>query len=275
MKTLKQLNPNDQNIVIRAKAAATLTLGTPVKLAVNATYYGYAQVEQIPYVIKCTSATDDGCIGIAYPDNSTKYTKNSSSGHYEAVVGDVINVVIKGPCYADIDSGSTINTTTASYGPYVSCGTTGIVECPIPAAGAVSYYVGKLLIEATGYDGSLFHEVLIDVGTGAIGGATLDYNAQTLAGDGAVTFTKRINECHMTKAGVAAATLAVPVAGDIGKILVLMSDTANAHVCTSAAVNVMGYSIMTFGAAAKNYIALQCIGTAGWVQLGGLNVTLS
>lgn len=49
MKTLKQLNPNDQNIVIRAKAAATITLGTPVKLAVNATYYGYAMVEQIPY----------------------------------------------------------------------------------------------------------------------------------------------------------------------------------------------------------------------------------
>lgn len=275
MKTLKQLNPNDQNIVIRAKAAATITLGTPVKLAVNATYYGYAMVEQIPYVIKCTSATDDGILGIAYPDNATEYTKNSSTSHYEAVVGDIINVVIKGPCYADIDSVSTINTTTADYGPYVSAGTSGIVKTPVPTAGTSSFYVGKLLIEATGYDGSLNHEVLIDVGTGAIGGSTADYVLQTLAVDGAVTFTKLINECQLTKAGVTAATLAVPVAADIGKVLVIYSATANAHVCTSAAVNVMGYSIMTFGAAAKNYIALKCIGTAGWVILGSLNVTLS
>ncbi len=275
MKTLKTLNPNDNNIVIRAKCAATLTLGTPVKLAVNATYYGYAQVQQLPYVIKCTSATDDGCIGIAYPDNSVTYTKNSSTGHYEAVVEDVINVVIKGVCYVDIDSGSTINTTTASYGPYVSCGTTGIIESPVPAVGATTFYVGKLLIEATGYDGSLAHEVLIDVQTGSFGSPVLEYVGQTLAVDGAVTFAKGYNECHITKAGVLAGTLAAPTAASAGKILVIMSDTANAHVVTSAAVNIMGYSIMTFGAAAKNYIALQCVGASGWIQLGGLNVTLS
>lgn len=277
MKTLKQLNPNDNNLVIRAKAAATLRLGQPVKLAVNSTYYGYAMVQQVPYVIACTSATDDGCIGIAYPDNATKYTKNSSTGHYEAVVEDVINVVIKGPCYADIDVSSTINTTTATYGPYVSAGTTGIVETPIPAAGAVSYYIGKLLIEATGYDGSLFHEVLIDVGTGAIGGATLDFNTQELTGNGAITFTKRINHCKLNKAGQIAATLADPVAGDIGKIVHIHSATAQAHTVTTASASMIEatFSIGTFGGAISDYITLMCVGTAGWIRLGSVNVTLS
>lgn len=277
MKTLKQLNPNDQNIVIRAKCAATVRLGTPVKLAVNSTYYGYAMVQQIPYVIQCTAATDDGVIGIAYPDQSTSYTKNSSTGHYEAVVEDIINVVIKGPCYADIDVSSTINTTTADYGPYVSAGTTGIIASPVPTAGTTDFYVGKLLIEATGYDGSLFHEVLIDVGVGAYGGSTMDFATQELTNNGAVTFTKRINHCKLNKAGVIAATLADPVAGDIGKIVHIHSATAQAHTvtCASASMIEATFQTGTFGGAISDYITLMCVGTAGWIRLGSVNVVLS
>lgn len=79
----------------------------------------------------------------------------------------------------------------------------------------------------------------------------------------------------LTKAGVAVMTLAAPVAADNGKILRIISTTANAHTVTTPSAKLNETSaIGTFGGAKGDNIVLVAYNTSWWV-LSKVNVTLS
>ena len=85
----------------------------------------------------------------------------------------------------------------------------------------------------------------------------------------------------ITKAGVAAMTLAAPTAGlpaaggDDGRVLTVVSTTANAHTVTTPSNKVNGASsVLTFGAAVANFVTL--IAYQGvWYVLAKTSVTPS
>lgn len=85
----------------------------------------------------------------------------------------------------------------------------------------------------------------------------------------------------ITKAGVAAMTLAAPTAGlpaaagDDGKVLTIVSTTANAHTVTTPSNKVNGASTtLTFGAAVANFVQVMAYGGV-WYVLGKTGVTVS
>lgn len=253
--------------------ASNIPLYVPVKFDTNAAGYGAAMIAQIPYVIQCTSPTDDGYFGILYPSEGTEYTWSSSTGFYEAAPGQKIIVARPGSiCYAMLDSGAAINTTGATYGGYVSADTNGV-----DSTAAGQYVAGKIIIEATAYAGANGHFALIEVMDGSITGRflTADTGTQNIAGDGAITFTKAFNICKLSKAGAGAITIADPVSADFGKVVMVYSSTAQAHVITAGANKINGDMVTaTFGGAAKDYVTFMCDG-AVWIRTGSLNVTLA
>jgi len=89
--------------------------------------------------------------------------------------------------------------------------------------------------------------------TGAIGNLDLVFGVQVAAANGAITVKE--GTVFLTKAGVAAMTLAVPTAGlpsaggDDGRELTVIDTTGNAHTVTTPASGINGNKhIATFGA---------------------------
>lgn len=270
MKTLKYINPNDPVWTVRAYVggASAINFGVPVKLDVNAAGMTAAINAQVPYVIQCTSESDDGIMGIIYPCKDVKYAQNSSTSQWYAAAGQMVEVVVQGVCYAM--AGGAINTTTADYGPLVSAGATGVVACP----SANSYCIGKIMIENASYDSATDSEVLLYVERAVIP-ALPAAQTQVANVDGAITITN--GTLIVTKAAAAAAlTLAAPAAGDNYKILKIVSTTAKAHQITFGAGKINGgaNTTLTLGGAIGDAATILAYGTV-WYTLSTINATVA
>lgn len=102
----------------------------------------------------------------------------------------------------------------------------------------------------------------------------LEQNVEKLTGNGAITIKN--GKVLLNKAGVLAATLALPTAGtDDGKVLEIVSQTAQAHTVTTPATGIDGtHTIGTFGGAIGDSIRLIAEGGFWWPCLAK-NVTIS
>lgn len=102
-------------------------------------------------------------------------------------------------------------------------------------------------------------------------GSHQDDITQAIAVDGAITAKQGV--VIIQKAGVLAATLAAPALADNGRILTILSLTANAHTVTQAAPGFndggAGSDVATFGAAKGNSMTLIAYGGIWYV----LNLT--
>lgn len=270
MKNLEYPNPSDQTIRIRAYVggASAINFGVPVKLDTNVAGMSAGINAQIPYVIQCTSETDAGVLGIITPCSHITYNKSTSTNHWYAAVGDLVEVVVQGVCRVVI--GDAINTTTAVYGAIVSAGTNGVVACPA----ANSYTIGKLLIHNASYAYGFDHEALMYVERSVIP-ALPALQTQVVNDDGAITITN--GEVIITKAADAAAiTLAAPAAGDNYKIIRIVSTTAKAHQITFAAGKINGgaNTTLTLGGAIGDAATIIAYGTV-WYTLALINGTVA
>ncbi|NLH78981.1 MAG: hypothetical protein GX465_18325, partial [Acidobacteria bacterium] len=272
---------SDQTIRIRAYVGGTsaINFGVPVKLDTNAAGMTAGINSQIPYVIQCTSETDAGVLGIITPCSHITYNKSTSTNHWYAAVGDLVEVVLQGVCRVVI--GDAINTTTALYGPLVSAGTNGVVACPA----ASSYTIGKLLIHNASYAYGFDHEALMYVERSVIP-ALPDLTGymtkalattQTLTDDGAITIpTEMRKTCILDKATAIAATLADPAAGDEGKEITIISKTDAKHTVTfSTGLLGLGTSgdVATFGGAILDSITVRAQSSV-WVPVAVNKVTI-
>ena len=281
MKNLWYPNPSDQTIRIRAYVggASAINFGVPVKLDTNAAGMTAGINSQIPYVIQCTSETDAGVLGIITPCSHITYNKSTSTNHWYAAVGDLVEVVVQGVCRVVI--GDAIDTTTAVYGAIVSAGANGVVACPA----ASSYTIGKLLIHNAGYAYTSGHEALMYVERSVIP-ALPDLTGymtkavattQTLTDDGAITIPTQMRKvCILNKGTAIAATLADPAAGDEGKEITIISKTAAAHTVTFA-TGLLGLGaagdVATFGGAILDSITVRAQSSV-WVPVAVNNVTI-
>jgi len=273
MKNLWYTNPTDKVIKIRAYVggSSAINFGVPVKLDTNAAGMTAGINSQIPYVIQCTSETDAGVLGIITPCSHITYNKSTSTNHWYAAVGDLVEVVVQGVCRVVI--GDAINTTTAVYGPLVSAGTNGVVASP----SANSYTIGKLLIHNAGYAYASDHEAYIYVERSVIPAPPAAPAAQTQIAslDGAISITN--GTVIITKADDAAAlTLADPAVGDNYKILKIVSTTAKAHQITFAAGKINGgtNTKLTLGGAIGDAATIIAFGTV-WYTLSTINCTVA
>ena len=281
MKNLWYPNPSDQTIRIRAYVggASAINFGVPVKLDTNVAGMSAGINAQIPYVIQCTSETDAGVLGIITPCSHITYNKSTSTNHWYAAAGDLVEVVVQGVCRVVI--GDAINTTTAVYGAIVSAGANGVVACPA----ASSYTIGKLLIHNASYAYGFDHEALMYVERSVIP-ALPDLTGymtkalattQTLTDDGAITIPTQMRKtCILDKATAIAATLADPAAGDEGKEITIISKTAAAHTVTFA-TGLLGLGtdgdVATFGGAILDSITVRAQSSV-WVPVAVNNVTI-
>ena len=281
MKNLWYPNPSDQTIRIRAYVggASAINFGVPVKLDTNAAGMTAGINSQIPYVIQCTSETDAGVLGIITPCSHITYNKSTSTNHWYAAAGDLVEVVVQGVCRVVI--GDAINTTTAVYGAIVSAGANGVVACPA----ASSYTIGKLLIHNASYAYGFDHEALMYVERSVIP-ALPDLTGymtkalattQTLTDDGAITIPTQMRKtCILDKPTAIAATLADPAAGDEGKEITIISKTAAAHTVTFA-TGLLGLGtdgdVATFGGAILDSITVRAQGSV-WVPVAVNKVTI-
>jgi len=96
---------------------------------------------------------------------------------------------------------------------------------------------------------------------------------QAMTEDGAITIKNGI--VTLDKAGVLAATLAAPAAGDNGKTLTVYSLSAQAHTVTiTGSAGGTATDVATFGAAIGNCITLRAYGEK-WYNAGVLGVTVA
>lgn len=270
MKSLRYINPSDPVWTVRAYVggSSAINFGVPVKLDVNAAGMTAAINSQVPYVIQCTSESDDGIMGIIYPCKDVKYAQNSSTSQWYATAGQMVEVVVQGVCYAM--AGGAINTTTAVYGPYVSAGATGVVACP----SANSYCIGKIMIENASYDSATDSEVLLYVERAVIP-ALPAAQTQVASGDGAITITN--GTVVITKSASAASlTLAAPAAGDNYKIIRIVSTTAKAHQITFASGKINGgaNTTLTLGGAIGDAATIIAYGTV-YYTISAINATVA
>jgi len=281
MKNLWYPNPSDQTIRIRAYVggSSAINFGVPVKLDTNVAGMSAGINAQIPYVIQCTSETDAGVLGIICPCDNITYNKNTSTNHWYAAAGDLVEVVVQGVCRVVI--GDAIDTTTAVYGAIVSAGTNGVVACPA----ASSYTIGKLLIHNASYAYNFDHEALMYVEKSVIP-ALPDLTGymtkalattQTLTDDDAITTPTQMRKtCILDKATAISATLADPAAGDEGKEITIISKTAAKHTVTFA-TGLLGLGtsgdVATFGGAILDSITVRAQSSV-WVPVAVNNVTI-
>lgn len=115
--------------------------------------------------------------------------------------------------------------------------------------------------------------------SGAIGNFDLMFGEQIAAANGAITIKE--GNVWLTKAGVAAMTLALPIAGqpsaggDDGRELTILDTTGNAHTVTTPASGINGADhIATFGGTAGQVATLVAYNGSWWVTLKS-GVTLS
>ena len=283
MKNLWYPNPSDQTIRIRAYVggASAINFGVPVKLDTNVAGMSAGINAQIPYVIQCTSGTDAGVLGIICPCDNITYNKNTSTNHWYAAAGDLVEVVLQGVCRVVI--GDAIDTTSAVYGPLVSAGTNGVVACP----SGNSYTIGKLLIHNASYAYGFDHEALMYVERNVISALPAldltDYmtkalaTIQTLTDDDAITIPTQMRKtCILDKATAIAATLADPAAGDEGKEITIISKTAAKHTVTFT-TGLLGLDasgdVATFGGAILDSITVRAQSSV-WVPVAVNNVTI-
>jgi hypothetical protein len=111
--------------------------------------------------------------------------------------------------------------------------------------------------------------------------STLDtkYAIEVESASGAIAIKEGFSV--ITKAGVAVMTLAAPTAGlpaaagDDGRVLTIVSTTAQAHTVTTPSNKVNGASTtLTFGAAVANFVQLIAYGGV-WYVLGKTGITVS
>ena len=124
-------------------------------------------------------------------------------------------------------------------------------------------------MSTTNFPNGITADVIGDV----IGG--VQYPVQEASESGAITIKSGI--VVLTKAGVAAMTLAAPTASDDGKVLIIDSLTAQAHTLTLAGGlrgAGAGADVGTFGAAIGNGIALYAYGGA-WYPVPGTNTNVT
>jgi hypothetical protein len=115
--------------------------------------------------------------------------------------------------------------------------------------------------------------------SGAIGNFDLAFGVQYALVNGAITIKE--GTVFMTKAGVAAMTLAVPVAGlqsaggDDGRELVVLDTTGHAHTVTTPASGINGVDhIATFGGTVGQFGTFTAYNGA-WYLTAQAGVTLS
>lgn len=115
-------------------------------------------------------------------------------------------------------------------------------------------------------------------GTGLLSGGTVQGKdvVATVSADGAIAIAPGI--VKITKAGVAVLTLADPAVGDEGTVMLITSQTANAHTVSNAAGSGFnagggGSDIGTFGGAIGDNMLIVAI-NAKWHVISLHNVTL-
>jgi hypothetical protein len=114
---------------------------------------------------------------------------------------------------------------------------------------------------------------------GIIGGALASQlgPATDLPGDGAIPVVS--GTYRISKAGVAALTIAAPVAADVGKRLTITSITANAHVITFTGNTLRGgtAAVATATAAAQKGagLSLECVNAGEWNVVANVAMTLA
>lgn len=98
-----------------------------------------------------------------------------------------------------------------------------------------------------------------------------------LSGDGAIPLAS--GTYVITKAGIAALTIAAPGASDVGKVLTITSDTANAHVITFTGNTLRGgtAAVATATAAAQKGagLTIACLVSGEWHVLANIAMTLA
>jgi hypothetical protein len=123
------------------------------------------------------------------------------------------------------------------------------------------------------------------VATGAIASTNANDGLQLIAGDGAISIPQSVGVIKtvvLTKGSAAAITITAPVAGaygtgDDGKIIMVFSETAFAHVitCSTRGFNRKGSSgTATASAAANNSITLVAR-NGDWDVMTNVNFTLA
>lgn len=112
-----------------------------------------------------------------------------------------------------------------------------------------------------------------NVGPGGVGFVPLAVNGAIPVGPPLLSAAYQI-----TKAGVAAMTLAAPVAGaDDGKVILVESNTANAHTITATGLYQTGsasVNLATFAAFAGAMVKLMAL-NGKWIVLWSIGVTFS
>lgn len=98
-----------------------------------------------------------------------------------------------------------------------------------------------------------------------------------LAGDGAIPLVS--GTYVVTKAGVAALTIAAPAAADVGTRITVTSNTANAHVITFTGNTLQGgtaaVATSTFAAQKGAGITLECVVAGFWNVIANVATTLA
>lgn len=200
---------------IEAVAGGTIYFNRPVKPD-SASITTMVAKERL-YAVQDTSATSKNCIGIAYPARGMNEEYAFDSGGWYAVAGQRILIVQPGSnCHVRVGTSWAAGTdplgTIHASGVQAQGGTTNMTLCRalIPTTYAAGDYA--------------FCEILCDTGL------THNYTTKAFATDGAIDIVEGVAELSKS-ASAGAYTLAQPTAGT-GKILVLVSSTARAHVVT-------------------------------------------
>ncbi len=113
--------------------------------------------------------------------------------------------------------------------------------------------------------------------TGFVGDVTGDVTGQPIIAvtdyDGDDAISPAVGVASLSKGSAAAATLAVPGAGNVGKNLLIYAASAQAHVVTITGLTTN--NTLTFGGAIGDSVLLYAASATLWVQVSVTNVTPS
>ena len=132
-----------------------------------------------------------------------------------------------------------------------------------------THFSGPVVSNA-GFQGDLAGNVTGNVAGNVVGGQTLPA-ATAYAADGAIS--PAVQNVSLTKGTAGAYTLDVPGAGNVGKLMLIVSASAAAHVITAASLD--GGGLLTFGAAIGNCCLLYARSATAWSIVSLTNVVLS
>jgi hypothetical protein len=149
----------------------------------------------------------------------------------------------------------------------------------LDVTGATTVSTGDVTVTTGGLDvtsGAATFGGTVEV-TGVTTVNELVENYTEASGDGAIT--ARSGTVYITKAGVAVLTLADPVAGDSGKVLRIVAQTANAHTIDNSAGSGFngagaGGDFATLGGAIGDGLLLRAVETV-WMIDSNINAVLN